>query len=198
LDESELVLKHKYNASGIIVLASYPRSGNTLSRILLEKLTGVYTGSIYYDKRLNKAGWKGEGHSSNVIFVKTHYPLFPKGTNLKYSKILHLVRNPFDSLLSFFNYRNTNAHDETISAAKWEELSKQFSKFINKSSDDWVKFHEHWNSQRGSHPYLRIRYEDLMASPREILQQIVEFSFEGQKDTLEFVRSKLDCTYERN
>jgi len=79
---------------------------------------------------------------------------------------------------------------------RWEELSKQFSKFINKSSDDWVKFHEHWNSQRGSHPYLRIRYEDLMASPREILQQIVEFSFEGQKDTLEFVRSKLDCTYE--
>ena len=32
----------------IIGLPSYPRSGNSLTRLLLERMTGVYTGSIYY------------------------------------------------------------------------------------------------------------------------------------------------------
>jgi len=31
----------------IIGLPSYPRSGNSLTRLLLERMTGVYTGSIY-------------------------------------------------------------------------------------------------------------------------------------------------------
>ena len=31
----------------MVALASYPRSGNSLLRLLLERLTGVWTGSIY-------------------------------------------------------------------------------------------------------------------------------------------------------
>jgi hypothetical protein len=33
--------------SGVVALASYPRSGNSLLRLLLERATGVWTGSIY-------------------------------------------------------------------------------------------------------------------------------------------------------
>ena len=33
--------------ASVVALASYPRSGNSLLRLLLERLTGVWTGSIY-------------------------------------------------------------------------------------------------------------------------------------------------------
>ena len=33
--------------ANLVALASYPRSGNSLLRTLLERLTGVWTGSIY-------------------------------------------------------------------------------------------------------------------------------------------------------
>jgi len=31
-----------------VALASYPRSGNSFLRLLLEKVTGIWTGSIYH------------------------------------------------------------------------------------------------------------------------------------------------------
>jgi hypothetical protein len=50
-----------------VLLASYPRSGNTLIRSYLERITGLYTGSDHNtDLKLNKElfelGMTGEGH----------------------------------------------------------------------------------------------------------------------------------------
>lgn len=63
-----------------VVMTSYPRSGNTMLRALIEKTTGVITGSdCDFTKPLNyalkEAGLQGEGlFDSRVIVVKTHYP----------------------------------------------------------------------------------------------------------------------------
>ena len=40
----------------VIALASAPGSGNTWTRHLLESASGIYTGSIYNDKKLYRAG----------------------------------------------------------------------------------------------------------------------------------------------
>ena len=39
-------------------LSSYPGSGNTWVRYLIEEYTGYYTGSIYTDKNLAQGGFK--------------------------------------------------------------------------------------------------------------------------------------------
>ncbi len=63
-----------------VLLASYPRSGNTLIRSYLERITGIITGSDHNtDLKLNKElfelGMTGEGHiDSSVWIVKSHYP----------------------------------------------------------------------------------------------------------------------------
>ena len=44
-------------------LASYPCSGNTWTRYLIEGLTGYYTGSIYNDLGIKESGMYGEGVS---------------------------------------------------------------------------------------------------------------------------------------
>lgn len=50
-----------------VILASYPRSGNTLIRSYLERITGLITGSdhnteLKLNKELYELGMTGEGH----------------------------------------------------------------------------------------------------------------------------------------
>jgi len=64
----------------MIVMTSYPRSGNTLLRATLEKIMGIATGSdCDITKKLNQElmtlGLAGEGLADpRVWVVKTHYP----------------------------------------------------------------------------------------------------------------------------
>ena len=63
-----------------VVMSSYPRSGNTLLRSYLEKITGLVTGSDTdishgLNKALLNAGLQGEGLVDKRVWViKTHYP----------------------------------------------------------------------------------------------------------------------------
>ena len=57
----------------VTALASFPGSGNTWVRYLLQQLTGTLTGSVYYDPHLVRNGFYGENHrGGDVVAVKTH------------------------------------------------------------------------------------------------------------------------------
>lgn len=58
--------------------ASYPRSGNTYTRSLLERATGFQTSAIYCDRSL-ETFFAGECDGQSSFFVKTHYPVFDMG-----------------------------------------------------------------------------------------------------------------------
>ena len=63
------------NEFEIMLLASFPGSGNTWARLLIEDGTGVYTGSVYIDKSLGNSGFLGEFEekdSGTTIAVKCH------------------------------------------------------------------------------------------------------------------------------
>ena len=77
------ILEPKYLSKNVfekVVLASYPRSGNTLIRKYLEDITGIPTGSDFDQafKRphnLIDMGLKGEGTlDEKVWIVKSHFP----------------------------------------------------------------------------------------------------------------------------
>ena len=54
-------------------LASFPGSGNTWVRLLMQQMSGTWTGSIYSDGDLMTNGFLGEHKSSDrVLVVKTH------------------------------------------------------------------------------------------------------------------------------
>ncbi|XP_065574337.1 sialate:O-sulfotransferase 2-like isoform X2 [Artemia franciscana] len=58
-----------------VALASYPGSGNTWIRYLIEASTGVFTGSVYEDRHLYFSGFLGEladWSSGETIVQKTH------------------------------------------------------------------------------------------------------------------------------
>lgn len=114
-------------------LASFPGSGNTWVRGLLQRVSGVCTGGIYCDVTLRASGFPGESiRSGAVLVVKTHQT-DPRWTGVEYSKsapftyfhkVEHipvyssgilLIRNPYDALVSEWHREMTvNSTDNHI------------------------------------------------------------------------------------
>merc|ERR1711935_236777 len=97
------------NELELVMLASFPGSGNTWVRLLLEDASGFYTGSVYTDKSLGRSGFIGEyedKRAKNTIAVKCH------GFNGLVSKgeaqgVILLIRNPYDAILAEWNRRRS-------------------------------------------------------------------------------------------
>lgn len=114
-------------------LASFPGSGNTWVRGLLQGATGLCTGGIYCDVTLRVSGFPGESiRSGAVLVVKTHQS-DPRWTGVAYDKsapftyfhkVEHipvyssgilLIRNPYDALVSEWHREMTvNSTDNHI------------------------------------------------------------------------------------
>jgi len=105
-----------------VILTSFPRSGNTLLRGYLEKLTQVFTGSDCDLKRplnlqLKEMGLTGEGKLDNDVWIiKTHYPERIGRQEFIANKCIVIVRNPLDAIFSLFNMVGTTSHNESLSA----------------------------------------------------------------------------------
>ena len=114
------------NDSETVALVSFPGSGNTWTRLLLEQVTGIFTGSVYCDRELKQEEFLGESVASgNVIVVKTHipgkgYPTMHRRainpTNLKGA--IFITRNPLDCLVSEWNGQNLHKHRHTAGVGK--------------------------------------------------------------------------------
>eukprot|EP01084_Bolivina_argentea_P108618 194121_1 len=114
-------------------LFSHPGSGNTFTRILIEYITEIWSGSVYNDSQLRKSGgFKGEGRCSQqyeVLIVKAHPAgmlnrISEDGTNLTkpciakpscavcattiwtYTTAIFIVRNPWKSIFALFQYQS--------------------------------------------------------------------------------------------
>ena len=96
--------KMSFRNSGIpIALVSYPGSGNSWARVLLEEATGIYTGSVYCDKHYLFSGMIGEGISTeNVVAVKLHSSVeeMSQYINSNNCKVIYIIRNPLKAIVA--------------------------------------------------------------------------------------------------
>ena len=120
-----------------ILLTTYPRSGNTLLRSYLERLTRVVTGSDCEIKRpLNRAlrdqGLEGEGYfDESVWVVKSHYPERKGRSPFAVNKCLIIVRNPLDCIFSLLNMITTTSHNQNLDPELLDRVLK---------GDTWTSF----------------------------------------------------------
>ena len=108
-------------------LFSFPGSGNSWVRQLLETTTGIYTGALKdCDLSYINKGMIGEGvYTDNVIAVKTHFPYHENF--MVTHKIIYIIRNPFDAILSEWNRKQSISRNQLtahISTAEREYFSK--------------------------------------------------------------------------
>jgi len=187
------------NSSEAVALVSFPGSGNTWTRLLLEQVTGIFTGSVYCDREL-KQEFLGESVASgNVIVVKTHipgkgYPTMHRRktnpTNLKGA--IFITRNPLDCLVSEWNGQNLHKHRHTAGVGK-DYFGKKYTAHILQTyvcinvgnNYDWNQFivtrmevfyalYHYWLVDVNI-PVLVIKYEDMLEDVSANLRRMLDF-----------------------
>ncbi|XP_041471283.1 WSC domain-containing protein 1-like [Lytechinus variegatus] len=166
--KATLVTPHSYP---LTALASFPGSGNTWVRYLLERASGFYTGSVYYDKGLYNGGFKGEPEKpekGTTLIVKTHEMRRRKSYKM-FEKAVLIVRNPYDCLLAYANF---NAKGHTGFASRKYFKSHEWDNFVEKNSQIWENTIASWIALNNT---LLVFYEDLQSELCQQITRILKF-----------------------
>lgn len=102
-----------------VAFLSYPRSGNSLMRRVLEQSFGVATGSsgsLHTGTYLQINGMKGQHIVDDRCWiVKSHHPTrTPKVLQFNSDKVHCVVRNPLDVIVSFATLTQTMSHSAVL------------------------------------------------------------------------------------
>ncbi|CAK8690671.1 unnamed protein product [Clavelina lepadiformis] len=155
------------------VLATFPGSGNTWTRYLLERATGVYTGSVYGDRLLHEKGFLGEfpfisRHRS--VVVKDH--MLTQNTMSLYQSAILIIRNPYDAMIAdFHRYASKGNHTGIASNERFQ--SEGFQVRFKYVSSTWLNLIK-WVVLSGK-PYLLVNFEELANHPIATTLKMVEF-----------------------
>merc|ERR1719362_1825564 len=161
----------------LTALASFPGSGNTWARYLIQQASGYATGCIYNDGALKKGDFPGEGLvDKRVIAIKTHRasdetrPDLPK----KYDRVVLLIRNPMDTMLAEFNRRKSE-HNHTGIAPLSEFSGKKWTNYVESMIQKWEEFHMYFFDHYKPKQIHLLRYENLKTDLIPELRKLMNF-----------------------
>jgi hypothetical protein len=138
-----------------VALASFPRSGNTWFRFLLEHATGEQTGNVSRrEARVLPRGSEG-------IVIKTH-----RRDSHRYTHAIHLIRNPFDAIDSFFDWKASLGWSWKYGELSWDD-------FVVLMVPRWCEHTRHWMA--ASSDTYRVRYEDCVHDPFGQFKPLLEW-----------------------
>ncbi|XP_078485224.1 sialate:O-sulfotransferase 2-like [Ciona intestinalis] len=157
----------------LVALISFPGSGNTWLRHLLEQATGIYTGSVYTDKDMYNKGFLGEmedSKSGRTLLVKDHIYTDKRISLFDYSSVVLLVRNPFKALVAEFNRRKSQNH---VGFAKPEDFrSTDWSSYATSMAAEWLNTIA--EVFRSGIPVRMVYYEDLLSHTPEEIEKLLK------------------------
>lgn len=149
-------------------LASYPGSGNSWLRHLLQQTTGIATGSEYVDFSLKYHGFLGEGiTNSSVLVVKTHE--YGNTTLIKYDRAILLIRAPEEALLAEFNRRYAGH----LGHAQKLHFKKEWKPFLFEEMDNWYNFNKRWLTFKGQ--LYVVKYDELVQNTSAEMAALLKF-----------------------
>ena len=187
-----------------VALVSYPGSGNTWMRYLLQQSTGILTGSVFPDPSLKKSGF-GEGiNNQSVIVVKTHNIGITRNKG-KFDRAVLLVRDPFDAILAQFNWIQSKSHighatEDKFHGKGWSSFAKNwvpgcssFECFAKKEVKRWTELNMSCLNlfKKKQQHFIAISYEDLIQNPEKELSKVLQFL--DIKISDESMRCTIDC-----
>ncbi|XP_012158267.1 WSCD family member GA21586 isoform X2 [Ceratitis capitata] len=163
----------EYQITGLTALASFPGSGNTWLRYLLQQATGILTGSVYKDYGLLKTGFPAENVRNNsVLLVKTH-EFGPKAWE-PFTKVILLVRDPEKAILAEFN-RQSGGHIGFAAPDRYKRTKgKYWQQFVLKSLKMWEATNLSW-ARDFTGSIKVVFYEDLVGNLESTLRGILNF-----------------------
>ncbi|TDG39301.1 hypothetical protein AWZ03_014277 [Drosophila navojoa] len=157
----------------LTALASFPGSGNTWLRYLLQQATGILTGSIYKDYGLLKTGFPAENVcNSSVLLVKTHE--WGSKAWAPFSKAILLVRDPEKAIIAEFN-RQSGGHIGFASPDRYKRTKgKYWQQFVSNKLKGWELMNLSW-ARNFTGSIKVVFYDDLVQHTERELRRILEF-----------------------
>jgi hypothetical protein len=183
------------------VLMSFPGSGNTWTRLLVEYATGHLSGSVDVNDNELKNHLQGEracglrtsivkGHPSDLVlnqfdeikFVfKGQRKKCAKGMIREFKRVVFIAREPYSAIFSDFQRQVSGSHIGRITPeylldnrSVWEEAAVKAAEH----------YHEKWSSlvepifkRFSPSNYTTVRYEDLLDPSKSLasLEQLISF-----------------------
>ena len=175
-----------------VQFTSFPRSGNSFLRRLIENVTGIETGSCMpaeLTALMPIIGMKGESNKDDKIWVcKSHYPLVApldlKTPPFFANKTFMVVRNPFDVINSYTQLLNTFTHDAVVEFDYLRDHPEWWHKWVKMTTlkIKWF-FDTIWRQfiDEKQNPIYFVRYEDLVLNKKDTLMGLFSFIL-GKKD----------------
>ncbi|XP_047393806.1 sulfotransferase 2A1-like [Sciurus carolinensis] len=164
------------------VMVSYPKSGtNWLAEILClihSKGDTKWIQSVpIWDRSPcleTDVGYKCLNESEGPRLLMSHLPihLFPKSLFTSKAKVLYIMRNPKDVLVSGYYFWSTSTLSKKI-----ESREQYFKWFIqgNVPYGSWFEHIRGWMSMRHRKNFLLLSYEELQKDPRSTIEKICQF-----------------------
>ncbi len=156
-------------------VTSYPSSGNTWLRHLIQQATGFYTGCQYSDPELKAKGFLGEGiWNDSCLTIKTHYPYITDNLQFKPTHAIVLIRSPLDAFKSEFHRAITGTH---TGVAKFNGTGIDESKwntYIQTNLTGWDMLYSYWLRKEEVKIHV-IQYEKLVKSINGELTNVLQF-----------------------
>jgi len=193
-----------------ILLATFPRSGTTLSQYLLTALlnkgqnidkikrakNGIYSFSPFFEGTHSKLPFSNCSYyyakkliqeDDHKFVIKTHLPRFLAPRNLQNSKTLICVRNPIDTYYSWYKFltRTTSVDGKGFRDAKID--LETFVKMIREGEiryGSYVNWYKSWEKEAKSNENVLIyHYEDIVKNPVKTIKTLAKFLDESISDS---------------
>uniref|UniRef100_A0A8D8IN39 WSCD family member AAEL009094 n=1 Tax=Culex pipiens TaxID=7175 RepID=A0A8D8IN39_CULPI len=160
-------------ARPLTALVSFPGSGNTWLRYLLQQSTGIFTGSVYKDYGLLKSGFPAENiANSSVLVVKTHE--WGPTAWTPYGRAILLIRDPEKSILAEFN-RQSGGHVGFASPDRYRRTKGRYwTQFVKNKLWAWEQTNLSWAKNFTGEVKL-VFYDDLVENVEGTLRSILKF-----------------------
>ena len=168
-------------------IASYPRSGNTLLRIALHSFYGVETHAIYKEGDAGFAdlmGYDGKAAQVETLradhrwhFVKTHSLPDDPRIDFAHDRVLYVVRDGRDVLVSFARLKIADGHGEDKDGGASEDFPAVLERLITVNdtynAQGWANHVTAWENAPGY--VVTLRFEDLVNHSFKTVQQAMQY-----------------------
>ncbi|XP_049846131.1 WSC domain-containing protein 1-like [Schistocerca gregaria] len=167
-------------------LVSFPGSGNTWLRYLIETASGVFTGSVYTDRQIISKGFYGEAVSPDcgcTAVQKTHgfsvAGVVPLAAAQRAAEVrvfrgrgILLLRNPYEALIS---YRNFLYGGHTGFAPRTRFQGPEWERFASQLALVWRELAATWANYTHADEATLLHFERLRLEPSSELRRLLRF-----------------------